>query len=237
MKSKGERRTAGRFALYVMALLLCLVASVPAQEGPPPEQPTVASSPQPERPRTVGEVLSPEVLPTAESAQTGSTTEEVPTASELNFPEKKNLGKDWATEGRVGSSTFFDKLIEVCWSLAIICLLVWVAGKVAAKFGLKNLSPAGSSDSMIEILEKKRLSPGRTVMVMRVGPKVLAVAATEGGYETLTEFSLEEFNQYKDSKVTKLPVDGEKSVPEGATTPGDIARHYLSIIPGTGAKK
>ena len=87
------------------------------------------------------------------------------------------------------------------------------------------------------ILEKKRLSPGRTVMLMRVGPKVLAVAATEGGYETLTEFTLDEFNQYKDSKVTKLPVDSEKPVSEGATTPGDIARHYLSIIPGTGAKK
>jgi flagellar biogenesis protein FliO len=215
-----------------MALLLCLMASVPAQEGSPPEQPTAVSSPQPQKPRTVGEALFPE--PTA---KVESTTEEVPTASELNFPEKKELGKEWATEGKVGRSTFFDKLIEVCWFLAIICLLVWVAGKVAARFGFKNLNPGGSTDSMIEILEKKRLSPGRTVMLMRVGPKVLAVAATEGGYETLTEFTLEEFNQYKDSKVTKLPVDGEKSVPEGATTPGDIARHYLSIIPGTGAKK
>ena len=237
MKSKGERRTAGRFALYVMALLLCLMVSVPAQEGPPPEQPTVVSSPQPERPRTVGEALSPEVLPAAASSPAAATTEAVPTASELNFPEKKNLGKDWATDGNVGRSTFFDKLIEVCWSLAMICLLVWVAGKVAARFGLKNLSPGGSTDSMIEILEKKCLSPGRTVMLMRVGPKVLAVAATEGGYETLTEFTLDEFNQYKDSKVTKLPVDSEKPVSEGATTPGDIARHYLSIIPGTGAKK
>lgn len=185
----------------------------------------------------MGEALSPEVLPAAASSPAAATTEAVPTASELNFPEKKNLGKDWATDGNVGRSTFFDKLIEVCWSLAMICLLVWVAGKVAARFGLKNLSPGGSTDSMIEILEKKRLSPGRTVMLMRVGPKVLAVAATEGGYETLTEFTLDEFNQYKDSKVTKLPVDSEKPVSEGATTPGDIARHYLSIIPGTGAKK
>ena len=236
MKSKGERRTASKFALYVMALVFCLVASVPAQEGPPPEQPTVVASPQAtEEPRTVGEVLTPEGVDATPAVE--ATGDPVPTASELNFPEKKHLGKDWATEGKVGQSTFFDKLIEVCWSLALISLLVWAVAKVATKFGIKNLNPGGSSESMIEVLEKRRLSPGRTVILMRIGPKVLAVAATEGGYETLTEFGLDEFNQYKDSKVTKLPVDGEKPVPDGATTPGDIARHYLSIIPGTGAKK
>ena len=236
MKSKGERRTASKFALYVMALIFCLVVSVPAQEGPPPEQPAAVTSPQPtEEHRTVGEVLTPEGVDATPTAET--TGDPVPTASELNFPEKKHLGKDWATEGTVGRSTFFDKLIDVCWSLALISLLVWALAKVATKFGVKNLNPGGSTDSMIEILEKKRLSPGRTVMLMRVGPKVLAVAATEGGYETLTEFGLDEFNQYKDSKVTKLPVDGEKPATEGATTPADIARHYLSIIPGTGAKK
>lgn len=215
-----------------------LVSPTGAQEMPPeaPSQAEPVSTPQakeatppaPEqKPRTVGEALSPQP----------ATGDEVPTASELNFPEKREIGKDWATEGRVGKSTFVDKLIEVCWSLALICLLVWAISKVAARFGVKNLVPGGAADSQIEILEKKRLSPGRTVILMRVGPKVLAVAATESGYKTLTEFELEDFQKHCDNKVSKLPVESPTSVAEGGVTPGDIARHYLSIIPGTGAKK
>lgn len=243
MKSKGETRTAIRL-LCVMALLLLLAVSpASGQETSPPAevvstpQPQVQSTPSatPAKPRTIGEALS---LPGSQAEpEVESGGDEVPTASELNFPEKREIGKDWATEGKVGQSTFVDKLIEVCWSLALICLLVWAISKVAAKFGLKNLAPGGSPESMIEILEKKRLSPGRTVMLMRVGPKVLAVAATENGYKTLTEFSLEDFQKHCDNKVSKLETDSEGAAPDGAVTPGDIARHYLSIIPGTGAKK
>ncbi|MFA7480995.1 MAG: flagellar biosynthetic protein FliO [Vulcanimicrobiota bacterium] len=222
-----------------MLLIFSLASPVLAQENPPeaPAQVEVVSTPQAEeasppapeqKPRTVGEALSP---------QPATSGDEVPTASELNFPEKREIGKDWATEGRVGKSTFVDKLIEVCWSLALICLLLWAISKVAGRFGVKNLVPGGTSDSQIEILEKKRLSPGRTVILMRVGPKVLAVAATESGYKTLTEFELEDFQKHCDNKVSKLPVESQTSVAEGGVTPGDIARHYLSIIPGTGAKK
>ena len=100
---------------------------------------------------------------------------------------------------------------------------------------MRQLSVGQDSKSMIEILEKKRLSPGRSILLMRVGPKVLAVAATESGYETLTEFVAEEFRKYQDNSA--IEVAGPSEQRQGATTPADIARHYLSIIPGTGAKK
>lgn len=226
----------------------------PSQEGAEvPDtgtQPSQKSAEAPQDgPKTIGEMWERKLSPddseaTSEGSEATSEGSEVspnsvPTASELNFPENREKSENWATEGRVGESTFFDKLLEVCWSLAFICILVWLAGKVAQRFGVSKIGLPGASESLIEILEKKRLSPGRSVILMRIGPKVLAVAATEGGCETLTEFELDDFNKFKDSKVTRLPVepDEEGSVPKGRTTPADIARHYLSIIPGTGAKK
>jgi flagellar biogenesis protein FliO len=241
VKKKGKTRAATRIGLSVMALLFCLMAGATAQEEQPkaPEPQVEATTTAPkvttDRPNTIGEMFERQLE--SEGAAAAS-DDPVPTGSELNFPERKERSEHWATEGRVGESTFFDKLLEVCWALAVISLLVWVVGRVAQKMGFKQLGVGGPSESMIEVLEKKRLSPGRTVMLMRVGPKVLAVAVTESGCETLTEFEAGEFDQYKDSKVTRLPVAQDEDLPPaGATTPADIARHYLSIIPGTGAKK
>ena len=87
---------------------------------------------------------------------------------------------------------------------------------------------------MIEVLEKKRLSPGRSILLLRVGPKVLAVAATESGYSTLTELDAEALKQFQDEKSTPAP---SVDTANPAQSPGDIAKLYLSIIPGLGAKK
>lgn len=231
-------------------LVLFLVLPLSAQDiGSSPE------APPPPQKKTVGDVLDKLTVQPAEKGpievtQTPAASENtLPPASSQNgsvekqgsgsfhLPEQQPKGTNWATEGRVGQSTFFDKLIDVCWSLALICLLVWASAKVAGKLGVKNLPIGGSTDSLIEILEKKRLSPGRTIMVMKVGPKVLAVAATENGYETLTEFAADDFKKYQDSLEIKNSQEKVESLPEGGMTPGDVARHYLSIIPGTGAKK
>ena len=246
MKREGKTRAATILGLFVMALLLCLAAPASAQEEPPENTPAESqteavdkeTTAPPKRPGTIGEMWEQKLESDAAKTKPEATGDAVPTSSKLNFPDREERSEHWATEGRVGESTFFDKLLEVCWALAVISLLVWVVGKVAQKMGFKQLGVGGASESMIEVLEKKRLSPGRTVMLMRVGPKVLAVAVTESGCETLTEIEAEDFKKYKDSKVTQLPTAGSETLPaEGVTTPADIARHYLSIIPGTGAKK
>ena len=243
------RLTVTRAGLFVLLLLLVLgVLPVAAQEGSKPSTedraavsqeitatPVPAASPQVEptrRPQTVGEALglTGKTEKVEEKADSGE--------SELNFPDRdKRSSRRWVEQGQVGESTFFDKLVEVTWSLALISFLIWGSAKLAAKMGLKQLGPGAEPKSMIEILERKRLSPGRSILLMRVGPKVLAVAATESGYETLTEFEQEEFKQYQDQLSPGKSEEPEETAPQGATTPADIARHYLSIIPGTGAKK
>ena len=243
------RLTVTRAGLFVLLLLLFIGTSpVMAQEssgsvgGEKPvvskeveATPVPAATPQAKsagRPKTVGEALGLGVQ---------SKEAEEPTDSgetELNFPDRnKPSSRQWVEQGQVGESTFFDKMVEVTWSLALISFLIWGSAKLAAKMGLKQMGPGSEPKSMIEILERKRLSPGRSILLMRVGPKVLAVAATESGYETLTEFEQEEFKRYQDLSSPVKDDTPEESSPDGATTPADIARHYLSIIPGTGAKK
>lgn len=212
------------------------------QSSSPVEQqstkPVVSNeAPGVEQRRTVGEVF--ERLGSGRDPTSEAVTE-VPAGQKLHFSENPPPGPNWATQGQVGRSTFVDHVVRVTWSLALICLLVYASAKIAAKLGLKPASTglAGGKKNFIEILEKKRLSPGRNIMLMQVGPKVLAVAATESGYETLTEFSTEDFKKYQDNLGSgEENAESSDSVPVGVTTPADIARHYLSILPGTGAKK
>ena len=70
-------------------------------------------------------------------------------------------------------------------------------------------------------------------MLVKVGPKVLAVAATESGYTTLTEIDAEALKLHQDEKSAEV----SQANPDSVQRPSDIAKHYLSIIPGLGAKK
>lgn len=199
----------------------------PKQDASPQPQATAT----PKRSMTVGEALGLTVeAPKSESSGDSGETE-------LNFPDRDKPTTKWAEKDEVGKSTFFDKLVEVTWTLGITSLLIWGSAKLAARAGFKQIGASSAPKSMIEIIERKRLSPGRSILLMRVGPKVLAVAATEGGYETLTEFEEEEFKRYQDQLPGAEPKAPDGEPPDGVTTPADIARHYLSIIPGTGAKK
>lgn len=202
-----------------------------ARSASPPATPAISATP--DRPQTVGEVFTQlGGNQQMEQAQEGAEFQGPPEpGQQLHFSSEQEK----AAPAAVGESTFVDKLIRVTWSLALVCFLVWLSAKIAGKSGLRQFSPGEASSSMIEILEKKRLSPGRSIILMRVGPKVLAVAATESGYETLTEFEAEDFRKYQDNSA--IEVAGQSEQAQGATTPADIARHYLSIIPGTGAKK
>lgn len=216
----------------------------PSEKNPNPQATKQPETTPSDRPQTIGEYFTGQggTDSNPESQDQAKPEAAVPEAKapseKLNWPEKVDHGEHWATRPDVGQSTFFDKLIQVTWSLGLICLLVWASAKLAGKAGLKQLGVAtGGSKSLIQVLEKKRFSPGRSIMVVKVGPKVLAVAATEGGYETLTEFDSEEFARYQDAHGLADPVEMEEPPPDAVQTPADIARHYLSIIPGAGNKK
>lgn len=233
-----DKKHCKRLGLFVLVLfVLGLWTSTAAQEVIPASPPIVGPQDL-GRPKTVGEVIQRSAKAQLEEPTDTVSASPLPAEQQLHFQEPKEKGEHWATDEDVGQSTFFDKLIRVCWSLALIALLVWVSAKIAGKAGLKQFGVSeGGSKSLIEIIERKRLSPGRSVLLMRVGPKILAVASTESGYETLTEIDGEEFRQYQDANGLLREREASETPPLGATTPVDIARHYLSIIPGTGAKK
>lgn len=245
-------RTVALKGLWVLMLAQLLMAPTLAQNTPQStatpaaasakasatpraaELPAATPTPDKERPKTVGELLLGEG-----GGPSAKSSEPFPSSKDrtLRLPDPKQGAEHWAAQGNVGQSTFFDQLVRVCWSLAIISLLVWVVAKVAEKAGLKEVAVGQASKSLIDIIEKKRLAPGRTIMIMRVGPKVLVVAATEKGYETLTEMDGEQFKSYQDSLSTSTAAEAPSAPSEGGMTPSDVLRHYLSIIPGTGAKK
>ena len=153
----------------------------------------------------------------------------LPAASEHAEPGQ------WKREGEIGQSTFVDKLRTVTWALALICFLIWLFSKIVGKGTLEKLGLPVEPDNLIQILEKKRLSPGRSIMLVRVGPKVLAVAATESGFRTLTEIDGEALKKHQDEAREEVAGAPEVSAP--GLGGADIAKHYLSIIPGLGAKK
>lgn len=235
VKKRVIKKTKAVLTVFVFLLFALLFADpLSAQEAPPDQS----------RSQTIGEFFEDrlESESSEKSESTPNLVEAIPTPSavapgdqKLHLPDRQPRGENWATEGQVGTSTFVDRLIRMAWSLALVSLLIWGAGKIAARVGWQPVGSKIDSKSMIEVIEKKRLSPGRTIMVIRIGPKILAVAVSEKGYETLTEFTLEEFRKFHDD----VPEQEEEAVePEGAvTTPSDIARHYLSIVPGTGVKK
>lgn len=159
-----------------------------------------------------------------------------PAEGELHLPTQSDRDAlaQWKKTGVVGRSTFVDKVRTVTWVLAFVCFLVWLAGKFVGKATLEKFGLPAEADTLIEVLEKKKLSPGRSIMLLRVGPKVLAVAVTENGFRTLTEIDSEALKLHQDERVEASPVVVDPPQGQG---PADIAKHYLSIIPGLGAKK
>lgn len=205
---------------------------------------TAETSPAPKTAEATPAVETPKAEKSASSAETKEVSASpTPMASPLirgTLDYSAGAPRDeagWKQAGAVGQSTFVDKLRTVTWALALICFLVWLVGKFAPKGTLEKFGlPAIESDSLIEVLEKKRMSPGRSILLLRVGPKVLAVAATESGYSTLAEIDGEAVKKHLDERAKQAPAQPSPG-PAVSGGPSEVAKHYLSIIPGLGAKK
>ncbi len=229
---RQPRRLGGRWLFRVllpgflaMGLTLAGYAQPPVPNVSPAPAVSASATPSQQSPTTVQtpEAVQATPLPSGQR----------PLALPSPVSDAKALA-DWRADGTVGKSTFVDRIRKVTWTLAFICFLIWGAGKIVGRATLQKWGLPVEAESMIEVLEKKRLSPGRSILLLRVGPKVLAVAATESGYSTLTELDAEALKQFQDEKSTPAP---SVDTANPAQSPGDIAKHYLSIIPGLGAKK
>lgn len=245
---RSRKRTVN---VWCSTLLMVLSFALICSSGPALAQESQESS----RAITIGEYFT---RPKSDSTKPASSTGELPEEISpyvaapkepsgrpdggglLDFSEPKAGAKDWQQTTTVGESTFFDKLRSVAWSLAFVSLLIWGLGRFLGKGAAPGLSGA-TTTSHIEILERKRLTPGRSILLMRVGPKVLALASTESGFQTLTEMSAEELKLHQDTESQAAAEDEERQadpvVLSAPRTPQELAKHYLSILPGVGMKR
>lgn len=233
MKIQSWRR-----GFAVLACLMLVVAQVWADPALPVDkvaQPQALSSPSP---------MTAPVESTARPRPEASAASIEPDAT-VSAEKQAGLGLDegsqatsWAEDGSVGRSTFMDRARKVTWVLALMFFLIWALSKVTGKPMLEKLDLLGEPSSFVEILEKKRVGPGRSIILMKVGLKALVVASTEGGMRTLTEVSEEDYKRYRQDKELKDTSEVEASATKVATGgPMQVVRHYLSIIPGLGVKR
>lgn len=243
---RSRKRAVKDWCSKLLMVLTCalLIAAAPAFAEP---------NEKPSQPLTIGEYFS---RPKSESG-TNSPSKGAPAippyVAAPEQPQERAEGGglldfsepstgDWQQTTTVGESTFFDKLRSVVWSLAFVSLLIWGLARFLGRGSTLGASGTPTT-SHIEILERKRLTPGRSIMLMRVGPKVLALAATESGFQTLTELSAEELelNVNRDTTGEAAVENAERSsesfVLSAPRTPQEIAKHYLSILPGIGVKR
>lgn len=199
---------------------------------PPPSLQKIGSSPAASS--SPASVPSPFVS-TLEDAKLTSAPREAP----ANVTQESKV-EDWRSDKDLGHSTFLDKLRQVIGSLALICILIWVFSKMVGRASLEKLGLAPESQNLIEILERVRVSPGRSVMLVRMGPKVLALGVTEAGFCHLAEIGSEELDAYRERIASdRKPGDDPSGAGEGTPLlgPKGVLKHYLSIIPTLGAKK
>lgn len=76
--------------------------------------------------------------------------------------------------------------IKMVLSLGAVLALMFVVAYLLKRFVVSRSTPPGSG-VQIEVLGRKMLQPKKSVVVLRVGPKVLVVGMSDHGLQTLTE--------------------------------------------------
>ena len=84
--------------------------------------------------------------------------------------------------------------------------------------------------SFMKVLAREAISPHQSLTLVQVGAKILLVGLSEQNMTTLSEFSEADL----ESLIPKAP---EPEARTAKAVYGDVLRHYLSIVPGLGAKK
>ena len=130
---------------------------------------------------------------------------------------------------------FSYHLRRVVFSLLLIIVMIGVTLKVLQKFLPGMAGSKTTPGSFLNILAREAVGPGQSLALVKVGPKVLLVGLSEQSMTTLCEFSEADL-------VALLPGSPQtvESVDQAVPSKnlyGDVLRHYLSIVPGMGAKK
>lgn len=123
---------------------------------------------------------------------------------------------------------FSGQLRRIVLSLLLCTLLIAFTLKKAQK----HIPAMGGQKpgSFLNILAREAISPTQSLALVKVGTKILLVGLSEQNMTTLSEFSEADL----DSLIPKPP---EPEARTAKSLYGDVLRHYLSVVPGMGAKK
>ena len=195
-------------------------------------------------PMTVKEILAPSPTPTlavqnpvSGALEVAQVTLEaanpeaeavVGTETPAAIPQVATTGSEASTKYQDPTSEFSGQLRRIVLSLLAVTLLIAFTLKAA-----RNHIPALGGQkplSFMKILAREAISPTQSLALVQVGSKILLVGLSEQSMTTLSEFSEADI----ESLIPKAP---EPEARTAKSMYGDVLRHYLSIVPGLGAKK
>jgi flagellar biosynthetic protein FliO len=90
-----------------------------------------------------------------------------------------------------GETSMIGLLFRIAVSLAFIVLLIWGAVWVMRRFSDGGFRPAGG-EGLVEVLGRTYIAPKKSIYVLRVGDRALAVGVTESTLTPLVELDLQE---------------------------------------------
>lgn len=150
--------------------------------------------------------------------------------------------QDWSPHvapGWAPSSAFVDKFRDMVIALSLVCVLMWVTLKGLGRFapGLFQQGKGARPGALMKVLEKQTLGPGMSICLVEIAGKAMVVGMTDQAISPLCELSQEELERARGLNDEEQVAD-EKPVPEKSTEVfGGVLRHYMSILPGLGAKQ
>ncbi len=221
--SKHLRRGLGSFLLLAVLALCLLSLSRGGRAQPPPQ-------------RTMGDLVAP--TPTATSSVPAPPFVSSPASSPAPQTLPTSEAPGWTPDARgetSNSSIFVQKLQQMVIILFLVGFLAYASLRMVARW-LPGVGP-GKKLRQLEVLERQSLAQGASISLVRVGKKYLVVGQTEQNVNTLCELGADQLAVADSKAESEANVEGT-TVPEAMPAPhGEILRHYLSIIPGLGARK
>ncbi len=94
-----------------------------------------------------------------------------------------------AGEAALAAPNYGASLLATLGALAVVCALAWFALRLLARRGFGQ-----ATGGKVTILDRISVGPRRGVLVLGVGARVILVAESDGGMQTLLELPREEWD-------------------------------------------
>jgi len=192
---KVSRTLSCLFIGAILSITMLDARAVHGQQAPPLKDETASSSPvvpaddAPREPSQVPSEINPSsATPTPSDASNTRLTRAEREALSERIDRAAKSGDTSVQGSREVSTGYGSLLLQMVISLGIVCLLAYLL----LRYGLKRLLPDQNQKGQMEVLARLPLEPRRTLLVVKVGEKVLVLASSESGIQPVSELSAEE---------------------------------------------